>query len=237
MGVRTVKSINDSAGFEKLNIYNIALSKIGSERIQLDNTSTANEILTQCNLHYAPALSELSRMHAFNCCIAHAELTVDNVAPVFGFARQSPVGASAERIIEAASDPSATGIGTRKERFKIGSFIDTDDNSYEKPSVEHNNADSNDTKLYVTILQTPAVNEMDGIFFSALTTYLASKLAVPVAGDFNRQFELIKYLYEVILPEARKVSAVEGLQQSEIDFKSGFELPNKPFTYQNYERV
>jgi hypothetical protein len=70
---------------------------------------------------------------------------------------------------------------------------------------------------------------MDAMFVGCLRTYLASKLAIPVAGDVNRKFELLKYLYEIQLPEAKRANALEGTR----DFvnESFEETPLNPFTY------
>ena len=225
---RTLKQIS-SSGFSILNIYNISLAKIGSERIQLADTSTANEILTQCNLHFEPAVSELTRMHAWNCCLKQKELEIYN-SPEFGFAHAAGIS-DEERIIEVTNTDSSTLHTKRKNRFMIGDVQGV-------LSIETNDVKSGSPPtMFITSLVAPTESVMDGQFFNALTTYLASKLAVPIAGDFNRQFELLTDLYENILPEARKVNMAEGILQNEVDFQTGLELPFKPFTYRNYERV
>lgn len=229
---RTLKQVSGT-GFSLLNIYNTALAKIGSERIQLADTTTTNEILTQCNLHYEPAVSELARIHAWNCCLL--QVTRDSeLTPTFGFSNAGLVG-TAERVIEVTNSSSSTLHTKRKNRFQVGTITDTTD----KLVVETNdvvNVDGTDS-FHATVTIAPSESTMDGQFFNALTTYLASKLAVPIAGDFNRQFELLNDLYENILPEARKSNMAEGILQNEVDFETGLELPFKPFTYRNYERV
>ncbi len=55
----------------KTNIINLALSKLGSERLTLsDSEITANTIshAKTVNLHYEQTLGELTRMHSWNCC-------------------------------------------------------------------------------------------------------------------------------------------------------------------------
>lgn len=55
----------------KVKLCNLALSKIGNERNQLPepifDNNTGN-IFRQCDLHYEPTLTELVRMHSWNCC-------------------------------------------------------------------------------------------------------------------------------------------------------------------------
>lgn len=229
---RTLKQIS-SSGFSILNIYNTSLAKIGSERVQLADTSSANEILTQCNLHFEPAVSELTRMHAWNCCLQQ-QAPIQDLNPTFGFEFGTAI-TNQERIIEVTTTSSSTLHTKRKNRFMIGSI----DSSGETLLIETHDrrGGSDDDTIHITALVAPSESVMDGQFFNALTTYLASKLAVPIAGDFNRQFELLTDLYENILPEARKVNMAEGILQNEVDFQTGLELPFKPFTYRNYERV
>lgn len=61
----------------KVQICNMALSKIGNERNQLTNptfSSNTGSIFTQCDLHYEQTLRELVRMHSWNCCKARTEI-------------------------------------------------------------------------------------------------------------------------------------------------------------------
>jgi len=61
----------------KVQICNMALSKIGNERNQLaDATFSSNtgSTFNQCNLHYEQTLKELVRMHSWNCCKARSEI-------------------------------------------------------------------------------------------------------------------------------------------------------------------
>ena len=53
----------------KTTLCNMALSKLGSSRVQLsDFDNDSGEIKSQCALHYEPTLEELTRMHSWNCC-------------------------------------------------------------------------------------------------------------------------------------------------------------------------
>ena len=92
------------------------------------------------------------------------------------------------------------------------------------------------TTAYAQYLAVPNESRMDSSFVSCLRTYLASKLAVPVAGDVNRQFELLKYFYEKLLPEARRANTLEGVNEPAVD-EVYLETPMSPFTYKSNKLV
>ena len=75
---RTNKDYSSSGVYSKLNICNQALSLIGSERVQVTqselNSPTTNTIAGQADLHYSPAIQELTRMHNWHCCLATKDL-------------------------------------------------------------------------------------------------------------------------------------------------------------------
>lgn len=53
----------------KVVLTNLALSKIGSDRLQITNFDTDATLAgTQARLHYDQTLEELARMHSWNCC-------------------------------------------------------------------------------------------------------------------------------------------------------------------------
>ena len=59
----------------KTKLCNLALSRLGSERVLLSNFDTDTGVIKdQVDLHYTPTLEELTRMHKWNCCKARAKL-------------------------------------------------------------------------------------------------------------------------------------------------------------------
>lgn len=68
---------------------------------------------------------------------------------------------------------------------------------------------TNFTDPYLTFMKEPTPAKMDSLYVQALYTLLASKLAVPVAGDKDRKRELLDEFYSIILPEARRVDGFE----------------------------
>lgn len=63
----------------KTDIANMALSKLGSSRLQLsDITQDSGEIVSQVNLHYDATLEYLSRMHEWGILVSHNRLPTRN---------------------------------------------------------------------------------------------------------------------------------------------------------------
>ena len=61
----------------KTDIINLALSKLGSERLTLTDSEITDNTLSHAktvNLHYTNTLDELVRMHKWNCCKARKRL-------------------------------------------------------------------------------------------------------------------------------------------------------------------
>jgi hypothetical protein len=57
-------------------LCNMALSKLGSSRVQLSSfDNDSGELKTACVLHYEPTLKEVARMHSWNCCKKRNELS------------------------------------------------------------------------------------------------------------------------------------------------------------------
>lgn len=60
----------------KTKLCNLALSKLGSERLLLSSFDTDTGVLKDTlDLHYTPTLEELTRMHSWNCCKKRNQLS------------------------------------------------------------------------------------------------------------------------------------------------------------------
>lgn len=96
----------------KVQICNMALSKIGNERNQLTDATFSNNtgsIFNQCDLHYEQTLKELVRMHSWNCCKARSEIGVYKINFAVGSTISSQSGFSGNLI---ASTPDSNGRPT-----------------------------------------------------------------------------------------------------------------------------
>ena len=217
----------NKTALSKLNIINQALALIGSERVQLSAIDDTGSIADQALLHYDPAVQELTRMHAWNCCLHRSGALsegggVDHNLP---FAQDWAVPAEAQRVIYLSK------VTTQeKVRPKIDFAVSTDQATSGDAAIKIISTDAD--AAYIQYTAVPDEADMDMMFVACLRTYLASKLAVPVAGDVNRQFELLKYLYEKLLPEARRANTMEGVNEPAVD-ESYLETPMSPFTYRS----
>ncbi len=215
-------------GLTKLSIVNQALSLIGSERVQLSAIDDTGSIAEQAILHYDPAVQELTRMHAWNCCLHRVALSEgDGADAALSFAQDWGYPAEAQRIIYISK------VDTKETvRPKIDFAVTTAVNS----TVTVKNIQTDVTAAFAQYLAVPDEGDMDMMYVSCLRTLLASKLAVPVAGDVNRKFELLKYFYEKLLPEARRANTMEGVNEPAVD-ESYLETPMSPFTYKAFSKV
>ena len=215
-------------GLGKLNIINQALSLIGSERVQLSALDDTGSIAEQALLHYDPAAQELTRMHAWNCCLHRVALSEgDGADAALSFAQDWGYPTTAQRIIYLSKVDSKETV-----KPKIDFAVTTAVNS----SVTVKNIQTDVTAAFAQYLNVPDEADMDMMYVSCLRTLLASKLAVPVAGDVNRKFELLKYFYEKLLPEARRANTMEGVNEPAVD-ESYLETPMSPFTYKAFSKV
>lgn len=102
-------------------------------------------------------------------------------------------------------------------------YVTDDSNSYKflKPRVDWNReGDSiitNYTPLYACYEIAPDPSQMDSLFAKAFYTMLGSKLAVSVMGDTALSNQLLTKLYQIILPEARRVNGFERSDPPLID--------------------
>lgn len=218
----------------KTKIVNQALCLIGSERVQVTDSELAspatNSIAAQADLHYTPAVQELTRMHAWNCCLHRVALSEgDGADAALSFAHDYNYPTDAHRIIYISK------VDTKETvRPKIDFAVTTTVNG--SATVKNIQTDINATNIYAQYLDAPDEADMDMMYVSCLRTLLASKLAVPVSGNVDRKFELLKYFYEKLLPEARRANTMEGVNEPAVD-EFYLETPMNPFTYKTFSRV
>ena len=81
----------------KTKLCNLALSKLGSERILLSDFDTDTGVLKDTlDLHYTPTLEELTRMHSWNCCKKRSQIGAFKINIAVGSTITSQSGFSGE---------------------------------------------------------------------------------------------------------------------------------------------
>lgn len=165
-------------------ICNMALSKIGANRISALSDGTKNSIL--CNDFYEATVDEVLRMHPWNCAISRAQLAPLSESPAFGYDYQYtlPTAPYCLRVLQTELD----------YEFKIeGRMLLTDESTC--------------NILYIKRITDPT--KFDPLLVEAIAVRLGMKLAYPVVQSKTLTEQLAQE-YEWILREARSADAQEG---------------------------
>lgn len=166
-------------------LCNDALGQIGSSFITAldDGTNPAN----LCNRFYPTVRDAVLRDHLWNFAMTRVALARNATAPVSEWTYGYTLPANCLRVVR---------LGLSDDiRWKIeGRNLVTDESSA--------------TILYVARIEDP--NIWDTLFYQALATRLASKLATPLTGKVALAVELYK-LYDAMISDARAVDGQEGI--------------------------
>lgn len=167
-------------------ICNLALLKFGTVTINSieDETSQAQA----CKVLYPLMRDELQSVHDWNFAMARADISaLLEATPAFqwDFAYSLPV--KCLRVVEL--------YGTDDEWVKEGNVLLT--NKEEEIFIRY-------------IKQTTTTGNFPPTFVNSLATRLGAELAAKLKGDKNMRLELLKELEDVLLPEARRMNAIEG---------------------------
>lgn len=180
----------------------MALSKIGDTRAQLDDVDTENtNISRQCLLHYEQTLHELIRMHSWNCAKGRAKLIDSGSTPLFGWEYSFDIPAGCIRPIALTNTDAS--LYLLKPRVEW--------------AIEGDAILCNSSEVWLLYIKEPSPTEMDSLFVQAFYTFLASKLAKPIAGDSQLGMQIYDDFLNVIMPEARRVNSFEGNELPVID--------------------
>ena len=216
----------------KTKLCNLALSKLGSERLLLSDFDTDTGVLKDTlDLHYTPTLEELVRMHKWNCCTSRAKLTnsttTDPKAPLFEYKEQHNLPADYIR---------ATYVTDSDQAYEYGKTV-------VDYVIEGGKLLSHHKNIWLCYIKEPSPSEMDAMFAQAFVTLLASRIATTVTGDRGLSLNLLEEFNRVIMPEARRVNAMEKREAPEIDsewldstYTSGSSYSNSypPFSQTSY---
>lgn len=167
-------------------ICNLALLKFGTVTINAltDNTTPAQA----CKVLYPLMRDELQSVHTWNFAMARADISsLLQATPEFqwDFAYKLPI--KCLRVVEL--------YGTDNEWVREGNNLLT--NKEEEIFIRY-------------IKQVTTTGDFPPVFVNSLATRLAAELVAKLKGDKNMRLELLKELEGVLLPDARRLNAIEG---------------------------
>ena len=84
-------------------------------------------------------------------------------------------------------------------------------------AVEVDRILANYSPVYLLYIKTPLPAEMDTLFLKAFYHLLASKLAIPIAGDEDMSGRILDKFNNFVIPEARRINAFEGKKSPTVD--------------------
>jgi hypothetical protein len=192
--------------FTKTKLSNLALSKIGSDRLQLNDFDTdETKAADQARLHYDVTLDELVRMHQWNCCKTRAKLTnvtsTDPKVPLFQFSQAHSLPGDYIRAFYVSNTDSAYVVIQPRVEWVI----------------ENELLLSNHEDIWLCYENRPSTDVMDTLFAKAFYTLLASKLATPLTGSRELEISLLEEFNNVVMPEARRVNGFEQQNLPSVD--------------------
>jgi len=185
-------------------LINDALSQIGAKRITLLSSGEPNANFALC--FYATLRDDLLRLSHWRFATGRANLPQDATTPAFEFAFQYTLPADLIKLREyngANTDRTNLVLFERSQpaRFKI----------------EGRKLLSNDGEVHIVYTKRITnPNKFDPMFFQALATWLASKLADAITKDRQKSDALMSQAVEILLPMAAAVDGQEGSVESYI---------------------
>ena len=211
--------------YTQVQICNLALAKVGDDAAQITSLTDGSNEAALCSKFYEPTLRELLSMHTWNFAKSYGELSASTTDPSFGWDYSYPLPADCIRPIELRSYSASRAYKLLDEWRPVGRNIYT-------------NAASA-YLVYVKYETDP--NLMPPLFIRALYTGLASKLAFVLTEDKTVVASLENELAQVIMPEAKRINAFEGLTFPSVDsewlqatFSSSGEEGYRGFAQENY---
>jgi len=181
----------------KVEIWNLALNLVGGSFVTdpLEKSTQAD----LCRLHYPFALDFVLESQDWNFAVKRQEVaeSSDN-EPVFGFNSLFKIPSDALRVIEVWD----TSRGSHNTRF-------TNNPLQWQQEEDYIAADTSDQIWMRYITRIEDTTKFTASFVTALSTYLASRLAIPVAANRTLKTDLL-IEYQVSLDEAAANNGMTG---------------------------
>jgi hypothetical protein len=222
----------------KVDICNLALSKVGSEGGLISSITEDSKEAVLCNQFYNQTLGEVLSLGAWNCAKARVELTPNE------WDEDKADYAEDDKVRHKGTFYKCTTDNTTKEPGVDDDWKDDWDEltptfgwsyEYDLPNdthrplsyfasktsrdqsaewtIEGGKVLSNSGTGYLLYIKTIAEADMPAIFISVLVQALAIRLCFPLMQDKNIERALIQEMQELVLPEARRLNAFEGYRR------------------------
>ena len=182
-------------------LLNDSLSQIGAASITAidDGSVTANH----CQRLYPALRDALIRGHHWNWAMVRVELAQDATPPTTEFAFAYTIPSDCLKIVEFAGADIDTSVSIP--------LFDSRTSFYFQYRVEGRKILTNyGTAFIVYLARIENPDLWDPLFYQALATWLASKLASAITKDEKKALELMKIAQEILLPYAMAVDGQEG---------------------------
>ena len=254
----------DKLAVTKLDVYNRALAHLGSIRLQLNDLNASNSTLDQLNLHYGFVGSELTRMHPWSCFTFYSSnIETDARQPLQANSHLAAYkttdglsGDNLEFFDQARFFDDGTGATDSVIVNGANPLTHNSVEAYVQNVIVTEGSDfALERGLVIKLMKdTPTENGSDGAeikyrgqrwhdtfrdypayLIELFVVLLASKIAVPLIGSVEKQFELYKTFYENLLPEAKRLEALNK-NDARIDNNNN-PIQDEPFTFVTYEKA
>lgn len=178
-------------------IWNLALNLVGGAAVTdpLENSTEAD----LCRLHYPFALDFVLESQDWNFAVKRQEVAeASNVEPVFGFDSSFKVPADAVRVAEVWDNKR----GDQNTRYTNNTLQWQQEGEYISANTS--------TQVWVRyIARIEDTARFSSSFSMALATYLASRLAIPIAANRTLKTDLLGE-YNLLLNEAAANNGLTG---------------------------
>lgn len=171
----------------EVEICNIALQKLGADRINLLTEDSVNA--RECNLAYAVIRDRELRKHSWTFAKKTVALAASTTKPL-GYARQFPLPSDWLRTVKILADP--------EDKHEMQDF-----------ALEGRNILSDETVVYLKyIRRVEDPNEFDTLFIDVLASALAYQLCEKLTQSNTKKDEA-KEAYKDAISEAKRINAIE----------------------------
>ena len=201
--------------YTKTDMANLALSQLGSERLQLSNLETDSSIIADAiNDFYVATLEEVTAMSAWNCCIKSIRLSnsgdsdvfdstisASTAEPTFHMSNAYTLPADAIRVYYASASAGHNFKGSGLDFEINGRVLNV---NAADPYIIYSAVPENGTG-------TNYYTSMDSLFARCFYTLLAARTCVRITGSSELESALLDEFYNIVLPDALRCDAIEGV--------------------------